>query len=198
MGMKLVLIFGPPAVGKLSVARALAGITGYKVFHNHASVDFVGTIFEFGTPQFSRLVVRFRMEMLRAAAMSGINTIFTSAYVKGRKSGATMRLVRTVKEAGGDVCFVMLKCDRAELMRRVVSRSRRAHGKIVDRRKLAQFLSSYDTGALEGVGDVLEIDNTRLGPKVVAQMIARHFGLRPVRHSARRTSSNYKRQALAG
>jgi len=33
--MKLVFIYGPPAVGKLTVANALAKVTGFKVFHNH-------------------------------------------------------------------------------------------------------------------------------------------------------------------
>ena len=32
--MKLVFIYGPPAVGKLTVAKELAALTGFKVFHN--------------------------------------------------------------------------------------------------------------------------------------------------------------------
>jgi len=33
--MQLVIIFGPPAVGKMTVGRALAERTGFKLFHNH-------------------------------------------------------------------------------------------------------------------------------------------------------------------
>ena len=37
--MKLVVLHGPPAVGKLTVARELARLTGWRLFHNHLVVD---------------------------------------------------------------------------------------------------------------------------------------------------------------
>ncbi|HIJ11483.1 TPA: hypothetical protein HA278_05490, partial [Candidatus Woesearchaeota archaeon] len=47
--MIFVLIYGPMAVGKLTVAKELVKLTGYKLFHNHLTVDLVGSIFEWGT-----------------------------------------------------------------------------------------------------------------------------------------------------
>jgi adenylate kinase family enzyme len=32
--MHLVVIFGPPAVGKMTVGHELTKLTGYKLFHN--------------------------------------------------------------------------------------------------------------------------------------------------------------------
>lgn len=46
--MQLIFIYGPPAVGKLSVANALAKLTGYRVFHNHLTIDLVRSIFDWG------------------------------------------------------------------------------------------------------------------------------------------------------
>jgi shikimate kinase len=37
--MKFVLIFGPQAVGKMTVGQELAKITGLKLFHNHIIKD---------------------------------------------------------------------------------------------------------------------------------------------------------------
>lgn len=37
--MKLLFIYGPPASGKLTVAREPAALTGYRLFHNHLVVD---------------------------------------------------------------------------------------------------------------------------------------------------------------
>ncbi len=37
--MKLILIYGPEASGKLTVAGELAAITGNRVFHNHVSIE---------------------------------------------------------------------------------------------------------------------------------------------------------------
>lgn len=48
--MKLVIIFGPQAVGKMTVGQSLAAMTGFKLFHNHMSIDFVSQFFDYGTP----------------------------------------------------------------------------------------------------------------------------------------------------
>lgn len=37
--MHLVVIFGPPAVGKMTVGHEPAKLTGFKLFHNHMSVE---------------------------------------------------------------------------------------------------------------------------------------------------------------
>ena len=37
--MKLVVLFGPPAVGKLTVAREVAARMGWRLFHNYLAVD---------------------------------------------------------------------------------------------------------------------------------------------------------------
>ena len=50
--MNLVFIYGPPGVGKLTVAKELAGLTGYKLFHNHLSIDWVLPVFDFGSDPF--------------------------------------------------------------------------------------------------------------------------------------------------
>jgi len=39
--MELLFIYGPAAVGKLTVARELAKLTGFRLFHNHLTVDAV-------------------------------------------------------------------------------------------------------------------------------------------------------------
>ena len=47
--MKLVLLFGPQAVGKMTVGQELAKITGLKLFHNHMTIDLVSNFFDYGT-----------------------------------------------------------------------------------------------------------------------------------------------------
>ena len=47
--MKLIIIHGAPAAGKLTIANELGRLTGFKVFHNHLSIDCVKPVFDFGT-----------------------------------------------------------------------------------------------------------------------------------------------------
>ena len=62
--MKLVFIYGPPGVGKLTVAKELSNLTGFKLFHNHVSIDFASSVFDFGTAAFWHVVRQARHEVL--------------------------------------------------------------------------------------------------------------------------------------
>jgi tRNA uridine 5-carbamoylmethylation protein Kti12 len=178
--MDLVFIYGPPASGKLTVSRELARITGYRVFHNHASLDFVGTIFDYGTRKFSELVVKYRMGMLEEAAKAGISVIFTSAYAEGPKTEATYGMMEMVRSHGGRVCPVYLHCSRDELLRRAGGESRKAYGKFTDSKQLKEFLKKYRMPRKPLIEGSLGIDNTDLTPREAAEAIARHYGLRRI------------------
>ena len=43
--MKLVILFGPHAVGKMTVGQALSRITGLKLFHNHMTIELLAPLF---------------------------------------------------------------------------------------------------------------------------------------------------------
>ena len=65
--MHLVMLFGPPAVGKMTVGREIARRTGYKLFHNHMSIEPILDIFEWGTPPFNRLTMLIRRRVIEEA-----------------------------------------------------------------------------------------------------------------------------------
>ena len=62
--MKLVIIYGPPATGKLTVANELAKITKFKIFHNHLTVDLLNSLLEFGTDSYFNFSDKIRLELL--------------------------------------------------------------------------------------------------------------------------------------
>jgi hypothetical protein len=51
-----VFIYGAPAVGKLTTAREVAGLTGFRLFHNHVAFDFAKSLFDFPSPPFRQLM----------------------------------------------------------------------------------------------------------------------------------------------
>ena len=79
----LVFIYGPPAVGKLTVANALARRAPFRILHNHVTINAVSAVFEFGTPAFNRLVGSFRQQLLEAAAHEKIDVVFTYVFAPG-------------------------------------------------------------------------------------------------------------------
>ena len=77
--MKLIFIYGAAAVGKLTVARELARLTGFRLFHNHLTVDLVSAVFDFGTEPFVKLREQIWLKVFREAAL-GETSLFRIAF----------------------------------------------------------------------------------------------------------------------
>lgn len=78
---QLIVIFGPPAVGKMSVGKALCDLTGYRLLYNHMTIDLVSPFFDFGTPPFKRLVTNFRTQILEEISNSDLpGVVFTVVW----------------------------------------------------------------------------------------------------------------------
>ena len=175
--MKLIFIYGPPAVGKLSVATELAKLTGFKLFHNHVSIQFVESIFEFGARAFSRLTNKFRLEMLEEASKEKIDTIFTFVYGRGTDDPFVGNAIHRVKSHGGRVCFVRLYCDEQALAKRVKAEERKRMGKISTKSTLHGVLKKYDLASEVPFQPSISIDTTDNSPKRVAELVAQHYRL---------------------
>lgn len=78
---QLIVIFGPQAVGKMSVGKALCDLTGYRLLYNHMTIDPVLPFFDFGTPPFKRLVTNFRKQILEEVSNSDLpGVVFTVVW----------------------------------------------------------------------------------------------------------------------
>src|SRR5215210_6229924 len=117
--MNLVFIHGAPAVGKLTVARELADLTGYLLFHNHLTVDLVTAVFDFGTPAFILLRERIWLAVFREAADRNVSLIFTFSPESTVREQFIPEATRAVEPAGGRVIFVELTCASDEIEQRI-------------------------------------------------------------------------------
>ncbi len=81
--MKLIFLHGSPAVGKLTVAKALLRLVPARLMDNHANVDLARTVFDFGAPGFWELVHSSRCVALEAARKHGVPLlVMTYCYVE--------------------------------------------------------------------------------------------------------------------
>ncbi|MEP6924093.1 MAG: AAA family ATPase [Pyrinomonadaceae bacterium] len=175
--MKLILIYGPPAVGKLTVSNEIAALTGYKVFHNHLSIDCIEPIFAFGSPPFYKLIELIRVETVAEAARQNVNLIYTFCYAKDFDDPHVDKIINALQSNGGKACFVLLTCDRKELERRVTDESRRKFGKANNTVILNELLSKYDLFSVAPQQASLCLDTTNLSPQQAAQQIIEHYKL---------------------
>ena len=167
--MHLIVLYGAPGVGKLTVARELAALTGYNVLHNHLTVDLVTSIFPFGSERADRLITRFRLEMIHEAALAAVpGVIFTFVYGSGNDDAYFKDIIDTAEFAGGIVTPVLLVCDRPALRKRVVEESRAKFGKIRDVELLEKLMAEEDFDVPYPGANGLTIDTTLLSPEDVA------------------------------
>ena len=175
--MKLIIIHGPPAAGKLTVGTKLAELTGYKLFHNHLSIDFVKPVFEFGTPKFWDVIGQLRTNIIAEAARENISLIHTFCYEFSVDDDHFEKLIAAAEDNGGGVHLVLLLCDDEERKRRIGNESRVKIGKLTDPGSIGRPGKNIVlTKPLPG-RDTLVIDTTDTTPDCAAEQIVRHYAL---------------------
>lgn len=175
--VKLLIIHGPPAAGKLTVACEIEKRTQFKVFHNHLSIDCVKPVFEFGSPPFNRLVEYVRMATITEAARENVDLIHTFVYAFGEDDEHFARIIASAEDHGGVVHLVLLTCESEELKRRIANESRVEIGKLTNPDSVEASLKRYDLlSALPG-RETLTVDTTDTPPEVAAMQIIEHFCL---------------------
>src|SRR6185437_3900980 len=128
--MKLIFLYGPPASGKLTIAREIAARTGISVFHNHLIVDAVASVFPFGTPTFVMLRDSFWLTVMREAAREERSVLFTFAPEPSVSQQFPQRVQEEIAQAGGSVVFVRLTVSPHEQERRLGEPSRNEFDKM--------------------------------------------------------------------
>ena len=175
--MNLVFIYGPPGAGKLSVARELARLTGYKLFDNHVSIDCARSVFDFGTKPFWDVVGRIRAAVFEEAAAAGVSLIFTYVYSHPNDAPHVERFCELFEARDGRALLVRLVCEREELERRLTRAERVSRGKLASLDTLRELTGRLDLFSPVAGRESLEIDNTALAPEEVARLIAEHYHL---------------------
>lgn len=178
--MKLIIIHGPPAAGKLTVSRELAKRTGYKVFHNHVSIDCVKTVFEFGSMPFWRVIKTIREETFAEAARSDISLIHTFCYAKGTDDKQYQRMIASVEDNGGEVHSILLFCDNETRRKRIVTAERKQIGKLTDPDSIDMSRDEMDLFSPLPGRDTLVIDTTNVLPDETSHRIIEYFKLETI------------------
>jgi len=176
--MNLLFIHGLPAVGKLTVARELSRLTGYKIFHNHLTVDLVDAVFEFGSAPFVELRENIWLSIFERAADEKLpGLIFTFAFENTVRERFIDDTLEAVESRDGQVLFIELQCDQRALEKRLVEPSRRKFGKLTSITLLNQLIKdgALDTPTLPRPNFI--IDTTESSPPQTARLICKHLCL---------------------
>lgn len=106
----LLFVFGPPSVGKMTVGRAIADASDFRLFHNHATIEPLLDVFDYGTPPFFRLNGEMRHRILEEAAAADVNLVQTYAWAldEPADTAAVAAYLQVFLDAGREVRLVEL------------------------------------------------------------------------------------------
>ena len=181
--MKLVIIYGPPAVGKLTVARALAELTGLKLLHNHLVSDLVLSIFDRHTLTAMNLNAYIKNLIFQTAAKRKQRGVITTFLYDSNKKSHIEKwckdCFKIMRKHKAEIFLVRLSCTIETLKLRVANPSRIGTRKITSAKKLLQVIKNESSfGEIsKNIAPSLHIENTNLEPDEVARMIKLHYGL---------------------
>jgi len=187
--MKYIWIFGPPAVGKMTVGQELAKITNLKLFHNHMVMDLVSYFSDaMKTGEGGRLMKLFIEEILQAVAEGDSHgLIYTSVCRFDNQAGweYANKLVNIFESRGAEIYFVELEADVNERIERNKTPNRLTHKPSKRNIELSEegLRDSYineRTNSHEGEikrENYIRINNTNISPYKVAENIKEAFAL---------------------
>jgi len=176
--MNLIFMCGYPGTGKLTVAKELQTLTGYKLFHNHLVVDLAASMFDFGSKPF----IEFREELWLRSFELGLQNklegmIFTFAFEKTVPNDFVDKVTALFDTFATQPKFVELICDPGVLKTRVEKPDRQKYGKFHSYEKLESLIEQGTYYEPELKVKVRKIDNTDKTPEEVTKEIVSHYHL---------------------
>ena len=170
--MKLVFIHGPPAVGKLTVACELAALTGWRLFHNHLTVNLALAVYDFGTPGFIALREQIWLTVFRRALADRLpGIIFTFNPENSVPQPFIDDLFAEITAGGSEVLPIELTASETEIERRIGAESRHREGKLVDPELYRRLRAAGAFAKPIIPASRLRLDTETLSPREAAQYI---------------------------
>lgn len=183
----LVIICGPQAVGKMTVAESLRDKIKYNLMMNHDSIEISDKIFGFATPAQREFNAIFREKAFELAIKHNVDLIFTyvCAFEMEPEREYLTNLANSFEAGGGNFYFVELSADLQTRLERNETPHRmemKASKRDVEWSK-SELLRCAENHKLNSGSDEfwfenhIKFDNTHLEPNEVADMIIKKFQL---------------------
>lgn len=183
--MKLVLIIGDAAVGKMTVGQELAKITDLRLFHNHMMIEPVLEIFGYFN---GKAITRMREVIFEEFANSEhYGLIFTYMWAFDQQSDwdYVEYVCNIFRKHNADIYYVELVAHQTIRLQRNATENRlknKASKRDIEmsNQRLINNDNKYRCVSNDGeipYDNYIKIDNTNLSAEIVARTIKGQFGL---------------------
>jgi len=183
----LIIVCGPQAVGKMTVAESLRDKLKYNMMMNHDSIEMSDKIFGFGTPAQKEFNAVFREKAFELAVKHNVDLIFTyvCAFELPQEREYLTSLAELFKATGGEFYFVELsatletRLERNETPHRM-ERKASKRDVVWSKSNLLRDVTNHRLNSVDGevwFDNHIKMDNTNLSPDEVADIVIEQFKL---------------------
>lgn len=184
----LIVVCGPQAVGKMTVAESLRDKLKYNMMMNHDSIEVSDRIFGFNTPAQREFNSIFREKAFELAVKHNVDLLFTyvAAFEKEEEINYLKTLEHQFTASGGNFYFVELSADLDTRIKRNLTphrMERKTSKKDTEwsEENLLKDSQRHRLNTEEGeilFENHLKIDNTNLSPDEVADIVIGNYNLK--------------------
>jgi hypothetical protein len=176
--MRLIFLWGLPGTGKLTVAKELAALTNWKLFHNHLTVDLLLEVFSFGSNEFIELRERIWLAVFEAAAASQApGLIFTFNPENTVRQSFVDQTLQVLSKQGGRVEFVEMLCEDSVLEKRMDTPERRVYKKMISVKDYRELRARGVFNSPVMPEPNMRVDTTQQSAREAAVQIVEGLGL---------------------
>ena len=183
----IIVVSGPQAVGKMTVAEKLRDKIGYRLMTNHDSIELSDVIFERTSEAQKEFNLLIRKAAFETAVKYDIDMIFTFVMAYGEeKDLAYINYLKTLFEStGGKFYFVELSASLETRLKRNITPHRlemkpTKRDTEWTRNDILKTIEKYRLNSYEDeylCENHLKINNDNLLPEEVADIIVKEFNL---------------------
>lgn len=188
--MKLVMIFGDAAVGKMTVGQELMKMTNLRLFHNHMTIEMVIDVFGYYD---ANVVAKLREVIFESFAESqNEGLIFTYMWAFDQQSDwdYVNHVSEIFKKQGAELYYVELIAPLEIRLVRNATENRLKHKPSkrdleASNQRVMHASTNYRIVSRDGeipFENYIKIDNSYLSPKACAKMIAKRFNFEKESH----------------
>ena len=173
--MKVIFLYGPPASGKLTIAKKLAEKTGISLFHNHLTFDLAEVLYEPFTKPFYDYCADLRLDVFVDAKLANQDLIFTFFYIPPDDDNFVNQIIHIAGE--DNVKFVKIEASSDTLLDRVENKDRAKYSKINSKSVLTRYLKENNWSESIEKTNSLIISTDNLTPDDAVQKIIEEYDL---------------------
>ena len=174
--MNLIFIYGPPAAGKLTIAKELTRLTNYSLFHNHLTKNLVKSLYPDSIQSNYELVNKLRIDVFEYCAAHQTNLVFTFVYDSPEDDQVLADMVDAIHGNEGKVLFVELTAPKNTLLNRVSNDSRKLEKKLIEPAVLSSLLDTLSYSSVP-YANIFKLDTSKTSPVEAANAIIQHYNL---------------------